>query len=817
MAIVLAKLKIMTRTYLLSIIRNLWKNRVTSAINVLGLTLGLSSILFIYVQDKYEGSFDTHQPKADEIYRLNLTIDYPNRLFRDGNTESMLVKAIRNEFPDLEAAIQIIGPQSALIAIEPGTKTERVFEEERTVFYADSAFLKYFDYDFIAGNSRTALDNPNAIILSSEYVDKYYPDFKGREIDLLGKEIGIYDSLRTIVTGIISSPPSNSNFPFKILASAEIYYKLNSFDRDNWGNISAGMTFVVLAPGQKREDIERRFPDLVQKYRSEEDAKIVSYSLLNLKELHGTSDWGFAGNYTTPKPMEIGFTAVGLFILLSACINFVNLQTAQSVNRSREVGIRKVMGGTRIQLIVQFLIETALLTSVSFLLALWVTELALQSWNDLLTIVHMNMQLDWTVVIYGVGLIVFVTLLAGLYPAVKLSSFQPSEALKSGFSILDTKKDGLNLRQILVVTQFVITQTLIIGSIVISFQMKYFLTKDMGFTKDGILTVRTYTPDAKKIDRLVQGLESMPEISSFSLNSGPPLDGGRYGTAFVEIGHEDKGDIKTSNKFVDHRYLDNYDIELVAGRYFRSDEIGDTISGFVVNKALAKLLEVDHPQDAIGKMIRCYGKRAPIIGITNDFHTDTFNEEIGPLILLPLQRQINGADVRLTVTDITSTIVKLQSLWIEVFPNRVFDYKTLNDFVLEAYILEDIMLKCIRIFSIVAIIIGCLGLYGLVSFLAIKKTKEIGIRKVLGANYRQILYIFSKRFFILIMIAFVLSAPLAYQAMELWLSNYAYRIPLGWSVFALGFLATLLLTAITIGYISLKAARKNPAETLQFE
>ena len=367
------KLKIMTRTYLLSIIRNLWKNRVTSAINVLGLTLGLSSILFIYVQDKYEGSFDTHQPRVEEIYRVNLTMDYPNRLFRDGNTESMLVKAIRNEFPDLEAAIQIIGPRDALIAINPGTEAEKVFEEERTVFYADSVFLKYFDYDFIAGDPRSALDNPNAIVLSSEYVEKYYPNFKGREIDLLGKEIGIYDSLRTIVTGVIDSPPSNSNFPFKILASAEIYYKLNSFDRDNWGNVSAGLTFVVLAPEQNPEDIERRFPDLVQKYRDEEDAKIVSYSLLNLKELHGTSEWGFAGNYTTPKAMEIGFNAVGLFILLSACINFVNLQTAQSVNRSREVGIRKVMGGTRLQLIIQFLVETALLTSISFLFALWVT------------------------------------------------------------------------------------------------------------------------------------------------------------------------------------------------------------------------------------------------------------------------------------------------------------------------------------------------------------------------------------------------------------------------------------------------------------
>lgn len=272
----------MTRTYLLSIIRNLWKNRVTTAINVLGLTLGLSSILFIYIQDRYESTFDTHQPRIDDIYRVNLTVDYPNRLFKNGNTQSMLVKAIRNEFPDLEAAIQIIGPRSAPISINPGTPAERVFEEERTIFYADSVFLKYFDYDFIAGHPRTALDDPNSVVLSTQLVEKYYPEYIGQEIDLLGQELVIHDSIRVQITGVISSPPNNSNFPFELLIAAEVYYKLNSFDRDNWYNTAQGMTFVVLAEGQTPEDIDQRFPALVDKYRNEEDAKITSFSLLNL-------------------------------------------------------------------------------------------------------------------------------------------------------------------------------------------------------------------------------------------------------------------------------------------------------------------------------------------------------------------------------------------------------------------------------------------------------------------------------------------------------------------------------------------------------
>lgn len=807
----------MIRTYFTSIVRNLWKNRLTSAVNVLGLTLGLSGCLFLFVFLEYEGSFDIHQPKAEQIFRVNLTMDYPNRLIHTGNTESMLVTAMRNEFPGLQSVTQVIGPRNALITIEPNTNQERVFEEKNNVFYTDSAFLKYMDYDFIAGNNRTALDHPNSIVLSSDLVEKYYPAFVGRELDLLGKEIELYDSLRTQITGVIESPPSNSNFPFKALVASEIYYKMNDWDRDNWGNVSSGMTFAVLKPGQSPKEIESRFPALVEKYRNEKDAQIMSYSLLNLVDLHGASTWGFAGNYTTEKPMEIGFIAIGLFILISACINFVNLQTAQSVNRAKEVGIRKVLGGSRTGLVVQFLIETALLTITAFILALWITELALDSWNDLLTIVSMDMQLGWSVIVFGLILISVVTIVAGLYPAYKLSSFEPSEALRRGFSVMDSKADGLNLRQILVVTQFVITQTILVGTIVIAFQMDYFTTKDLGFDKEGMLEISTYKPNRDQIDRLAQGMESMPEILSFSLSSGPPLDAGRYSTSFVEIGHEEKGDMKTRNQFIDHRFLENFKIEFAAGRNFRSDEYRDTISGFIVNEALVEQLDVANAEEAIGKTLYCYGTKARIVGVTSNFHMDTFNEKIGPLIMFPYSVQVNGADVKIAPNNLGQVLNKLRVLWKEVFPNRAFEYITVDDFILKAYIIEGIMFKTIRVFSVVAIIIGCLGLYGLVSFMAIKKTKEIGIRKVLGASYGQILYIFSKKFYILILVAFVISVPLSYKTMDLWLSNYAYRIPLDWTIFAWALLCTLLLTSITVGYISLKAARTNPAETLQFE
>jgi len=817
LAYFISNLKIMTNSFLLSILRNLWKNRVTSFINVLALTLGLSSTLFIYVQNRYENSFDIHQPKADQIYRVNSTINYPNQTQRNGNTQSMLVKAIRNEYPELASVIQIIGPRDGLVTINPNGENERIFEENFNLFFADSAFLKSFDYDFIAGNKRRALDDRNAVVLSNRMVEKYYPDFVGREVDLLGQPMALYDSLQVSITGVIRNPPSNSSFPFEILASSEIYYKLNEWDRDNWGNTESGMTFVVLTESQRPEDFEARFPEMVQKYRTKEDARVSSYSLLNLKEIHGDDQWGFTGNYTENPLISIGFTAIGLFILLSACLNFINIQMAQVVTRSKEVGVRKVLGGTRLQLILHFLVETMILTSISFLLAFWITELALKGWNDLLSIVRMNMQMDGSVLIFGIGLILAVSLISGIYPAIKLSSFQPSETLRSSFSALSANKSSLSLRQILVITQFVITQLMIIGTIVISLQMDYFLNKDLGFDKEAMITIETYSPDQQQIDRLTQVIESMPEVISYSFSSGPPMDGGRYSTEFNEVEHQDKGEMKTRNQFVDHRYLSNYNIALVAGRNFRKDEYNDSIDAFIVNEALVRKMAVSSPEEAIGKELNCYGRRAKIVGVTKDFHIDKLDKAIGPLIMFPYNLRVNGADLKITAGNLASALDKLHAVWLEVFPTRTFNFETVDDFIKDEYLTENIMLKSIRVFALLAICIGCLGLYGLVSFMSIKRTKEIGIRKVMGASFGQILYAFSRRFFILTIVAFMIAAPLAYIVMGFWLDNYAYRIPLSWDIFAFGLFITLILTMLTVGYISLKAARTNPAVTLKTE
>ncbi|KYG72784.1 FtsX-like permease family protein [Roseivirga echinicomitans] len=807
----------MTKTFILSILRNLWKNRVTSAINVLALTLGLSSILFLFVQNRYENSFDIHQPKADRIYRVNTTMEYPNRTINSGNTQSMLIKVMRNDYPELEGLIQVHGRQNALLAVNPGASNEKVFEEQNNLILADSSFLKHFDYDFIVGNKRTALDTRNAIVLSEKMVEKYYPDFIGKEAALLGKEISLYDSLRVFITGVIETPPSNSSIPFQLLASSEIYYQVNDWDRDNWGNISSGLTFVVLKEGQTPESFEKRFPEMVKKHRSEEAASSTSYSLINLIDIHNEPKWGFAGNYTNDSSLTIGFTAIGLFIMLSACINFINIQTVQVMTRSKEVGIRKVLGGTRLQLIFQFLVETVLLTTISFVFAIWITELALNGWNDLLSIVGMNMQIDASVLLFGVGLILLVSLVAGLYPALKLSSFDPSESLRSGFSALTRSKSGFNLRQVLVVTQFTITQLMIIGTIVVSVQMDYFINKDLGFDKEEMITINTYNQDRQKTDRLIRAIEAMPEVISYSFSSGPPMDAGRYSTSFKEVGHEDKGDMKTRNKFVDHRYLSTYNIELIAGRDFRESEYNDTIDAFIVNEAFVKQLEVNSPEEAIGKQILCYGVRAVIVGVTKDFHADKLDQEISPMILFPWHHNVSGADLKIATANLGPALDKLEGIWAEVFPTRTLQFQTVDDFITESYLVEDIMAKSIRIFSLVAICIGCLGLYGLVSFMSVKRKKEIGIRKVLGASFGQILFSFSNRFFILTFVAFLISAPLAYFSMDLWLANYVYRIPLSWEIFAFGLLITLLLTMLTVGYISFRAARTNPAETLQVE
>ena len=783
---------------------------------MVALTLGLSSLLFLYVQERYENSFDTDQPLVDRIYRVNTTIEYPNRLQKTGTTQSMLAKALRTEYPELEAVIQTFGPGFGLVTINPDTPNERVFEEGRKMLKADSSFLKYFDYDFIVGNSRTALDDPNSIVLSSKMVEKYYPDFVGKEAGLLGKEIELFESIRVYITGVIKNPPSNSNIPFQILTSSEVYYKQNEWDRDNWGNLSEGLTWVVLKEGQRPEDFEARFPALVNKYRTKDDAEMTSYSLINLGDAHNDPQWGFSGNYTNDPTITVAFFALSLFIALSACINFINIQTAQVVTRAKEVGVRKVLGGSRWQLILQFLAETIFLTTISFFLAIWVTEIALNGWNGLLSIVQMNMQIDSSTWLFGAGMILVISLLSGIYPAIKLSAYRPTEALRRGFSALAQKKSGLSLRQVLVVTQFTITQLMIIGTIVVSVQMNYFINKDMGFDKEEMITITTFNPSNSDVDRLAQVMESMPEVMSYTFSSGPPVDGS-FSTTFREVGHEDKGDIRVRNKWVDHRFIDNFGIQMVAGRNFRPDEYNDTIDAFIVNETLVKQMDVDSPEEALGKPLRCYGTRAVIVGVTKDFHVDRLNMPIEPMILFPWRAQVNNASLKVASSNLPKVLDRLEDEWLEVFPSRSFQYQTVDEDMKDAYIVEDIMSKSIRVFSLVAIIIGCLGLYGLVSFMSIKRTKEIGIRKVLGASMGQILFSFSNRFFVLTLIAFLLAAPAAYWAMDLWLDNYVYSISLSWEIFALGFLVTTILTVVTIGYISFRSARANPADTLAMD
>ncbi|MEL7221269.1 MAG: FtsX-like permease family protein, partial [Bacteroidota bacterium] len=348
------------------------------------------------------------------------------------------------------------------------------------------------------------------------------------------------------------------------------------------------------------------------------------------------------------------------------------------------------------------------------------------------------------------------------------------------------------------------------------FQMNYFINKELGFDKENFLHVASFEPDVQQVGLIEKGLKSIPEVSSFSISSGPPVSGS-YNTTFKIVGDETSEQIKTGNKFIDHRYLDNFKITLVAGRNFREDEIDDKLKGFIVNETLAKLFQLPNHYDAIGKQIECYGVKAPIIGIIKDYHHRQLKQRIDPLIMMPLKRHFNSVDVKVSNINVGTALPKIRTLWKEVFPNRIFKQESIEQYLEEQYIVENIMFKSIRFFTIIAIIIGCLGLYALVSFMAIRKTKEIAVRKVLGASYFQLLNIFTKRFVILITIAFIIAAPFAYMVMNLWLQSYPYRITISWEIFALGLIITILLTAVTVGYISWKTARANPAETLQYE
>lgn len=798
----------MFKNYLLTTLRKLSRQKNHTIINVLGLALGMACCIFIFMIIQHESSFDQFHSKRERIYRV-ITEEKMNEIVSlTMGTPMPMVAALRSDFPQLEKATATFGNYSGLFAITHVDQTVSRFQEDDVVAFVEPEFFEIFDFPWLVGDPKS-LSEPNTVALTEETAKKFFG-----AANPLGQTIQMDNEIALKVAGVVKDFPRNTDFSFRVLISWKTLPQ-TGWNVESWTNLTSNVnTFVVLPPQFSADAMQSQLPAFKNKYLPHEnDANKRVHTLQALSEMHHDGRYSNYSQRTTAKSVLLALGLIGAFLLLTACINFINIATAQALTRAKEVGVRKVLGAFRSQLVTQYLGETFVITLLAAAFAMVLVELLLPSVNDLL-----RLQLSFdpigslSLFSFLSLLLLSVALLAGLYPACVLSRFMPARAIKSQVATANNR--GLFLRRGLVVMQFLISQMLIIGTLIVSRQMDFFRTKEMGFDQTAIVTVPLPVNDVAKLQTFRTVLAQDSRIKNVSCGFSSAVSGNSWDTNLRHTLNGPEETFASDLKLADANYIPTYDLQLLAGRNYVPT---DTIFELVVNETFVRKLGLT-PQEMIGKTFK-FSRRPylPVVGVVKDFHTRPLQEEIRPCMLAANWRAYYEASVKLETANMKEALAHLEKAWSTAFPEFVFSYQFLDERIAGFYAEEQKMSRLFHVFAGIAILIGCLGLFGLISFMAAQKTKEIGVRKVLGASLHHILALFSREFAMLIGVAFVLAAPVAYFVMQNWLENYPYRIEIGAGVFALALGATLAIAAATIGYRAFKAASTNPVEALRYE
>jgi ABC-type antimicrobial peptide transport system permease subunit len=783
----------MIRSYITIALRNIRRNWSYAFLNIFGLTLGIASCLVIFLIVRNELNYDNYQ-KADRIYRVTL-----NAIDFNSNVSLAIAPAMRADFPELEQVTQVMYNNDVMVKINNNRFRDKDFA------FVDSSFPKVFDLQWIKGNPKTALSEPNVIVLNETLAKKYFGDK-----DPMGQVIIVENQITVKVTGVIKDIPGNRSVPLQMLCSLEtIKSRLNLHE---FWNIGGGFfTFILLPTNYPVSKVQNKIPVFLKK-NWDLNPKEVRLPIQPLQAIH--FDQRYINNVVTPtsKGTYYGLFGVALLIIITACINFINLATAQAIKRSKEVGVRKVLGANRPQLIKQFLGETSIMVLLAVILGVFIASLFLSNAAVWLNINIDSGQLSQPVVIlWIVCLTIAVILIAGLYPSFVQSAFQPVESLKS-HSVKSV--GGFSLRKVLVVAQFSISQVLIVGTLIVARQMNYFENQDLGFNKDAIVSF--YIPDMKKNAALQHYMENDPGVAQFTFSSGAPT----YNNNFANLSAPQFGITKddvTEVKFVDENYIDMFGLKMLAGQKIIKHETKDTVQNVVVNETTIHKMGIMDPSKAVGQQIKVNGNLVTITGVIQDFQSESKHKKRRACVMEYQPGAFFMASIRIQQSAINKTIAHLNSWWSTLYPDNLLDYKFLDEHIASFYTQEQKVYTAFQLFSSIAIIIGCLGLYGLIAFAASQRTKEIGIRKVLGAPIMSIISLFSKEFVLLIAVAFVIAAPLGYYMMHNWLENYAYHISIGPGTFIVAIITSIFIAAITIAYQTIKAATANPVKSLRSE
>ena len=809
----MAQCFLMIQNYLKIAWRNLLKNKAFSFINILGLSIGIAVcfIIMLFVYD--ELSYDHFNKNADRIVRIYFKANMGGGKINEAGVMPPVAKALKNDYPEVEAATRLRPDGRPKIAYQ-----HKVFKEAEAAF-VDPNFFSVFTFPFLKGDPKTVLAQPNTIVITEEMVQRYF----GNE-DPMGKTLTYNNGGQFTVTGVIANMPANAHFHFDLLGSLET---IDFAKNDTWmeGNF---FTYVVMKKGADYKKLEAKLPGMVEKYMGPQIAQTMGMSLSQFRTKG--NDLGFALQpltaihlhpETTTELEPAGnvkyvyiFGAIAIFMLLIATINFINLSTAGASKRAKEVGVRKVMGSGKADLVKQFLFESLLVTFIALLIATLMVQLALPVFNELSgKHLQFNFSIRPMAALFALGLLV--GLLAGVYPAFFLSSFTPIATLKGRLS---TSTKSMGLRSGLVVFQFFISVSLITGTIIVYQQMKFIQHIKLGYNKEQLLVLPNSWALGKNEKSFKEQLLKDTRVVNVTVSGYKPAGPSNNNNALAYPEGKANQAMTSLEYKIDEQYIPTLGIEMAAGRNFSPAYPTDS-SAMIINEAAAKVFGFGN--DAIGKIVvrqnsdRGKNYRFTIVGVVKDFHFRSLHETITPLLMV-LQPEW-GIIVKVRTKDIAGLLATMKQQWASYNVEEPFSYAFMDELYNKTYSAEQRSGKILNIFAVLTIFVACLGLFGLATYTAEQRSKEIGIRKVLGASVAQVTGMLSKEFIKLVLIGCLVALPLSWWAMNRWLQDFAYRIDISWWVFLLATASALLIALLTVSFKAIKAALANPVKSLKTE
>jgi putative ABC transport system permease protein len=802
--------------------RSLLTHKGTSFINIIGLVTGIAAALTLITVIRYELSFDTFHSEPGQIYRIVRVSGEDMSEFRTG-VSFPVHRALREEIPGLHdiAALEYFGGAYVDILDARG-ETEKKFREESGFGIVEPSFFKVFDFadtnfKWLAGNLEKAFDEPFNIVLTRSMAKKYFGDE-----DPLSKTVKLQQRYHCKVTGVIEDFPPNTDFPFTVLIAYESVKTLAGEGMlDNWFSVNdSHHVYLRLPEGMSKGEMEKQIARVHAAHTPKDLHTTRHYLLQELRDLHHDARFGNYSGRTISRETILALSAVALFLLLTACINYINLATAQSSLRSKEIGLRKVMGSSQKNVMLQFLTETFMIVLLSAVAALIVADVVLLKFQSLLNVTFtQHVFFNPAVLAYLVIIVCCVTIFAGFYPSLVVSRFSPVMALKD--TLMTRRPSAFSMRKVLVVVQFTITQILVVGTFIVMSQMQYFRNVNMGFIKEGIISARVHTRNLSTLEALRNKLLAQPYAEKVSYSYTLP-SGVERNRSYVDIGLPGASEMKDYIVYervpVDPNFLDLYQIKLLAGRNLT---MSDSTGNVLVNKTLLKNLQLGTPEEAIGKALkRSDGLKLVVVGVIDNYYGNSLKEGSDNVIMTIERAAYATLSVKLNAKEgesLQRAVEGVGKIWTETFPAYLFSYRFFDENIAAFYAQEEKYAKLFQLFSIVFLLIGSLGLYGLITFLVNRKSKEVAVRKVLGATLTSIMVLFSKDYIRLIILSFILAVPVAWYLVNNWLSNFAHHIELRWWMFTIPGIGVLLITMLVVGSKMVKTARMNPVEKLKYE